>query len=235
MKCENCGHDNELDATYCEECGSKLMRTPSFGKSNHAKPKEGMITKNKILIVSVIVLVVVLGGMVGYLLKSSSTVAPNNTTGNTTNIAKEQISLSTGFPVSEVPTLAQEISRVGTGFSSINYSGVTLDKNQCLYILARGIVMINNGETGNIPIGQYGNPENPYGTVTSATIIKKDYVDMAQRTYTWMDNNRISPNYIGITASGQPDLSMENMLTVYSKVLTQYKSSGKLPESITFP
>jgi len=234
VKCQNCGYENELNATYCEQCGSKLTGAPSFGKSNLPKRKEGMSTTNKILIASIIILVIVLGVMVGFILRSP-TVTSNNTTSNTNPVVEEQISLSTGFPVSKVPDLAQEISKVGADFKTITYSGVTLDKNQCLYILSRGIVMINNGETGNIPIGNYGDPENPYGTVSSATITKTDYVDMAQRTYTWMDSQGISPNYIGITVSGEPDLSMDNVLNLYTKILTQYKSTGQLPESVTFP
>ncbi|MCC7550334.1 MAG: pseudomurein-binding repeat-containing protein [Methanobacterium sp.] len=234
MKCQNCGHENESNSIYCEECGGRLSGSPSFGRSKSSKRKEGMNTTNKILIASIIILVIVLGVMVGFLLRSP-TPTNNSTITNTTPVVEEEISLSNGFPVSKVPDLAQEIVKSGTDFNSITYSGVTLDKNQCLYLLSRGIVMINNGETGNIPIKNYEDPDNPYGTASSATITKNDYVDMAQRTYTWMDSYGISPNYIGITVSGEPDLSMDNMLSLYSKILAQYKSSGQLPETVTFP
>ena len=36
--------------------------------------------------------------------------------------------------------------------------------------------MLNAGQTGNIPINSYGSAADPAGTVTSATIIKSDYV-----------------------------------------------------------
>jgi hypothetical protein len=134
-----------------------------------------------------------------------------------------------------VPNLVQSITQSGVSFSNIKFGGVTLDKNQCLYITARAIVMLNKGETGNIPINQYGNPDNPYGTVTTATIMKSDYVNMAQRTYTWMDKNADAPNYGGITNSGQPDLSTYDMLNLYSKVLSEYKNTGQLPASIQIP
>lgn len=234
MKCENCGHDNKQDATYCEECGSKLQG-PSFGKSYRPKPKKGMNTSNKVLIASIVILVVVLAVMVGFLLTNHSSTVPDNNSTNKNGITEDQTSFSNGFPVSEVPKLAQAISNEGTDFESINYSGVTLDRNQCLYILSQGIVMINKGETGNIPIGQYGNADNPYGTVTTSTISKAEYVDMAQRTYTWMDNNGQSPNYIGITVSGQPDLSTDTLLNLFTKVLTQFESTGQLPASVSIP
>ena len=228
MKCKKCGHDNDYDATYCEECGSKLTGKSTL--SQPSSPKKGLTSTNKILIISIVALVAVLGIMAGVLLKTPNTpVTPNNT------VINEPISTNTGFPVSQVPNLAQEISKVGVRFNTITYNGITLNKYQCLYILSKGIVMINSGQTGNIPIGNYGDPDGPYGTVTAATIIKSDYVDMAQRTYNWMDNNGISPNYIGITVAGQPDLSPESLLNLYVNVLTQYKSTGQLPNSVIIP
>ncbi len=235
VKCENCGHENKSNAAYCEECGLKLDEAP-FGRLKRSKTKEKISTKNKILIGTIIILAIVLGVMVVYLLvaPSNTVTTPNKTTNNTTAV-KEQISLSSGFPVSEVPLLALEVSKKGLSFTSINFSGVTLSKNQCLYIFAKGIVMINKGETGKIPINQYANANNPYGTVNTATITKNQYVDMAQRTYTWMDNNGIVPNYLGIKVSGQADLSPDTLLNMYTKVLTQYKSTGQLPANVTIP
>lgn len=212
------------------------MGGSSFGRSTPAKPKkEESKTSNTILIVAIIALVVILGIMGGILLKIPGT--SNNTATNTTTSAPvtEPISLTTGFPVSQVPAFAQEITRQGVGFTTITYNGVTLNKNQCLYILSRGLVMISTGQTGNIPINQYRDPDNPYGTVTSATITKSDYLNMAQRTYTWMDNNGQSPNYIGIRGSGDPDLSPDTLLNLYARVLAQYQSTGQLPDTITMP
>ena len=42
------------------------------------------------------------------------------------------ISLSTGFPVSEAPNLAVEFSKANGNIEIIQFKGVTLDKNQCL-------------------------------------------------------------------------------------------------------
>ena len=55
--------------------------------------------------------------------------------------------------------------------------------------------MINSNETGNIPIKSIQSASSPEGTVTSGTIIQSDYVNVATRTYTWIDNNGRSPNY----------------------------------------
>ncbi|MGI6464226.1 zinc-ribbon domain-containing protein [Methanobacterium sp.] len=229
MKCEKCGYDNDADAAFCEQCGAKLSENAAFGRSTPPKKEESKSINTKLL-VAIVALVVILGVTSGILLKMwSSSPTANNTSNN------ETISLTTGFPVSQVPDLASEISRSGVGFTTLTYHGVTLDKNQCIYILARGITMINDGQTGNIPISQYKSPDNPYGMVTSATITKTEYLSMAQRTCTWMDNNGQTPNYIGINVAGQPDLSPDFMLHMYVQVLTQYKSTGQLPASVNIP
>lgn len=226
MKCPNCGQENDDDAKFCEHCGSKISKSVGHTSMPTQPVKEGWSTSSKVIVIGIVILIVILGVTLGVLLKSN-----NPTTTNTT----PTISMSTGIPISEVPALAQSITQNGVDFTTINFGGVTLDKNQCLYITARAIVMINNGETGNIPINQYGNPDDPYGTVTSATIAKSDYVNMAQRTYQWMDNNGDAPNYGGIYTAGQPDISTYNMLKLYSKILTEYKNTGQLPAAITIP
>lgn len=234
MHCPECGFENEQDAHYCERCGHELDTISSSLAYTPPPPKkEGMSSSIKILLVVIVVLVVVFAGLMGVILKTQTT--PTTPASNVTPVVNQPISATTGIPVSEVPGLAQEIYKVGGSLSSITYNGVTLDKNQCLYILSKAIVMINTGQTGNIPINQYGSASNPYGTVTSATITRTDYVNMAQRTYTWMDNNGVAPNYVGITQAGQADLSPDRLVNLYSKILTQYKSAGKLPETVQIP
>ncbi|NYB53046.1 MAG: hypothetical protein HVN35_10890 [Methanobacteriaceae archaeon] len=146
-----------------------------------------------------------------------------------------QISESTGIPVSEVPNLAYDVSKSTGTISSIQFKGVNLNMNQCLYIFARGIVMINNGEKGNIPIKTFQKADDPSGTVNSARIAKKEYLDMAERTYKWMEQNNKVPNYIGVYEVGANDLPPDMLLRTFVKVLTEYKSSGKLPESVSVP
>jgi len=170
--------------------------------------------------------VFIIGIVVISLVLSCSGCTSNNTT---------QISESTGIPVSEVPNLASEVSKSTGTIQNIEFEGVNLSMNQCIYIFARAIVMINNGETGNIPIKSFQSAESPGGTVNSARIAKSEYVDMADRTYQWMDQNGNVPNYIGVYEGGANDLSPEMMLRTFVKVLTEYKSTGKLPESITVP
>ena len=219
MICPKCKYNNDEDARYCEKCGASLKKSESKG-----------INKNtKILIVACVILVAAFGISVGYILNGSSV---NN---NPTQAASVQISTSTGFPVSEVPNLAAEISKSSGNIDSIQYQGVTLDKDQCLYILAKAIVMIDRGEGGYIPIKHISSADTPYGDLSSAPLTKTEYVDMADRTYKWMDSNGRVPNHTGIVYSGSPDLSPDLTFKAFMKALTEYKNTGQLPQTITVP
>ena len=218
MICQKCGHKNDDNAQFCEKCGAKFNSI--FSQSS------------KILIIVAVVLVIGIGITAGVLIKNSQ---QNSQVSNGTDSSMNQISEASGFPVSQAPNLAVEISKYNGNLESVSYGSINLTKNQCLYILAKAIVMINNGEQGNITIKSIKSPANPYGTVSSATIVKADYVDIASRTYSWIDKNGQTPNYVGITNPGQPDLSPTSTLNLFSKVLSQYSSTGQLPQSVSIP
>ena len=226
MYCEKCGLENDEDAKFCENCGSKLKQEPLTQRPVN-QPKKGWSTTSQVLIIGIVILIVILGATIGVLLKSN--INPIISTNNTNNTE------STAILLTKVPELAQAINQTGVNFTTIKFEGVTLDKNQCLYITARAIVMLNKGETGNIPINQYKNPDNPYGTNNSANITKNNYVNMAQRTTTWMNKYDAAPNYVGISNPKAPGLSTYNVLKLFTKVLTGYKKTGKLPPFIQIP
>ena len=65
MRCQNCGHENDIDAEFCERCGSRLERYSNYGRRPREAEKTGMSTSTKLLIVAVIALVAVLGVVAG--------------------------------------------------------------------------------------------------------------------------------------------------------------------------
>ena len=140
-----------------------------------------MAESTKILLVICVVLVIGVGIASGILIKNSQQKSPDQSATSASN----QITNSTGFPISQASNLAIQISKYNGNFESITYGSITLNKNQVLYILAKAIVMINSNEQGNIPIKSIQSPSSPEGTVTSATIVQSDYVSIASRTYTW--------------------------------------------------
>ncbi|UTB32131.1 MAG: pseudomurein-binding repeat-containing protein [Methanobacterium sp. ERen5] len=234
VKCKDCGHDNDLNASYCENCGKKINGF-SNGNYDDEKTETGFSNLTKVLIAVCIVLIVGVGITAGYLIKNNQQPPAVAVNGSNTNSSGTPVSKADGFPVSEAPNLGYQIMKNNGTISSVAYNGLTLDKNQCLYILAKAVVMLNAGQTGNIPINSYGSAANPAGTVTSATIIKSDYVNIASRTVSWMDNYKNAPNYVGITNPGQPDLSPDTTLNMFAKVLSDYKATGQLPPSVSIP
>lgn len=216
MLCPKCGHKNDEDAIYCEKCGKNLKKTSEISGN-----------KIKLLIGLCVIIILVAGVTAGVFMKNSQ-----NSNSSASDLSKDQISESTGFPVSLAPDLASEIEKQNGTSETIKYGSVSLDKYQCLYILSKATVMLNKNESGNITIKSVGSPDSPYGFVSTGSISKDEYVDVAYRTYNWVDNNGVAPNYVGISNPGQPDLSPDTILSVLSDVLSQYNSTGKLPESV---
>ena len=84
MKCQNCGHENDPDAKFCEKCGLNLKKS--------SRPEIGSHS-TKILIVIVIFLVAGLGLVSGMMLmKNQANLVSNNTTktvNNTSNSSSQ--------------------------------------------------------------------------------------------------------------------------------------------------
>lgn len=234
VKCKECGHDNDLNASYCENCGKKINGI-SNGNFDVQGDEKGFSTLTKVLIGICVVLVVGVGITAGYLIKNNQQTPAVTVNGSSTTSNASTVSKNDGFPLSEAPDLGYQIMKNNGTISSITYNGVTLDKNQCIYILGKALIMLNARQTGYIPINSYGSAANPAGTVTSATIVKSDYVDIASRTVAWMDKYKNTPNYTGITNPGQPDLSPDTTLNLFAKVLSDYKATGQLPQSVSIP
>ena len=220
MFCPKCGTKNDEDAEFCEKCGINLNDDSGITKENSVFPV-------KFLVVICIVLVAGLGIAAGYIFH-----APGATS-NSSQTQSSMISQSTGLPLSDAPNLAAEIAKNNGNSENVQYHGVNLDKNQCLYILAKAIVMFNSGKTGNIPIKMFKDATSPCGNLNSASITKDEYIDMADRTYTWMDANGRAPNHTGIKSAGTADLNPDMTLKVFTKVLTEYQSTQQLPTSIS--
>ena len=230
MICPKCGHKNEIDADFCENCGTKIKNTIDDKHYTSNSSNESISQTTKLLIALCVILVIGIGITAGVFIKNNLEKSPVQ---GVTNSA-DQITNSS-FPVSLASNLAIQIAKYNGNIGSLNYGSVTLDQNQCLYILSKAIVMIKNNETGNIPIKSVKSASSPEGTVTSGTIAQSDYVNVANRTYTWIDNYGRSPNYVGIKNPGQPDLSPTMTLDLFSKVLSEYNSTGQLPQSVSIP
>jgi len=71
VRCQNCGHENDMDAAFCESCGADLKTTISSRtyRREAIKKDDGIAQSTKILIFVCIILVAGLGITAGALMQ----------------------------------------------------------------------------------------------------------------------------------------------------------------------
>ncbi|MDI6644227.1 MAG: pseudomurein-binding repeat-containing protein [Methanobacteriaceae archaeon] len=233
--CPKCGNLNDEDASFCENCGIHIKRTSLLSK-DYLPPEKAESGLNGKIIIILLIFVVIVGALTGVLLKNNieNNQSQEGLQESNTTIIKEETLQNLGFPITDIPNLANAILNSNYP-DKIQYKGYSLSKAQYLYILARGVVAIDQGETGNITIKSFSPAEAPYGTVASAEIARSNYVDMARRVSNWMDANGRAPNYAGIITPGADDLSTDMTITTFVKALDYYYATGELPSIVSVP
>ena len=132
----------------------------------------------------------------------------------------------------QVPNLAQKVSQSNYAFSTIEYEGQEFDEAQCIYIFSEYLLKIDKNDDSPIEIKDVKNASNPSGKDLNQSIEKEDYLSMAQRAHSWMDQKDTVPNYIGISGIGEADLSPKKMLKLFTLATLEYSISEELPESV---
>ncbi len=98
MICPKCGHKNDMDATFCENCGANLKTNFSGGSRKPVKKEERINKSTKILIVVCIILVAGLGITAGVLIEMNKVGTAPVT--NNTSVSPSVNSTSNNVPVS---------------------------------------------------------------------------------------------------------------------------------------
>jgi hypothetical protein len=98
-RCQKCGHTNDIDATFCENCGANLKTTFSRGLPRESvKNESGMNKSIKILIVVCVILVAGLGITAGALMEMNKVGTVPVT--NTSSVSQSTNPTSNNGPVS---------------------------------------------------------------------------------------------------------------------------------------
>jgi hypothetical protein len=98
-RCQKCGHTNDSDATFCENCGANLETTFSRGLPRESVKNEGGMNKSiKILIVVCVILVAGLGITAGALMEMNKVGTVPVT--NTSSVSQSTNPTSNNVPVS---------------------------------------------------------------------------------------------------------------------------------------
>ena len=132
----------------------------------------------------------------------------------------------------DVPNLAQKVSQKNYAFSTIEYEGNEYDEAQCIYIFSEYLLNIDKNKNSSIEIKDIKKASNPSGEDLSQSIDKADYLSIAQRVHSWMDQKDTVPNYVGISGIGAADLSPKMMLKLFTLATLEYSISEELPESV---
>ena len=132
----------------------------------------------------------------------------------------------------DVPNLAQKVSQKNYAFSTIEYEGNEYDEAQCIYIFSEYLLNIDKNKNSSIEVKDVKNASNPSGEDLSQSIDKADYLSIAQRVHSWMDQKDTVPNYVGISGIGAADLSPKMMLKLFTLATLEYSITEELPESV---
>ncbi len=111
--------------------------------------------------------------------------------------------------------------------SSIQVGSTTVTPGQYLYLACHVTIGINKGQTtGTLTVPKSNEPENPSGTATGKVYLS-DYVNMAQRIITFVEDNVQPPNYA--TSSSIGAVHYYDLVHMYTKILNYYNTNGALP------
>lgn len=115
---------------------------------------------------------------------------------------------------------------------SVNISGNNVNMSNYLGVSTSAVVNINKGSNTAITIKSFGKASSPSETITTQTISKAEYLDMANRVRSYMDKNGRAPNYVTQTSTGKT-IRYESMIYMFSQVLSYYNTNKALPSSVT--
>ena len=138
----------------------------------------------------------------------------------------------TEIEMEDVPNLAQMVSQKNYEFSTIDYNGNEYTEAQCIDIFSQYLLNIDKNENSSIEIKDVKNASNPSGEDLSQSIEETDYLSIAQRVHTWIDQKDTVPNYVGISGVGEADLSPKMMLKLFTLATLEYSITEELPESV---
>jgi hypothetical protein len=101
--------------------------------------------------------------------------------------------------------------------------------SQYLQLSTTAVLNINNNSNATIPITSCNNPAYPSETTGSRNINKTEYLDIANRVNTFINNYGVAPNYAS-TSTGT--IRYESLIYLYAQILNSYKINGVLPDYI---
>ena len=115
---------------------------------------------------------------------------------------------------------------------SIAVGPISVTPAQFLYLACQVTVKLSAGTTsGTLTVPVAAEPENPQGSTTGQSD-ESDYVDMANRLITYINNNKQAPNYATSNGLGGP-VNYYDLVYAYARVVAYYKNNGTTPNYVS--
>ncbi|MBF4467883.1 MAG: right-handed parallel beta-helix repeat-containing protein [Methanobrevibacter arboriphilus] len=128
-------------------------------------------------------------------------------------------------------SVADYIEKYHTLPSSVVVNGSTITMAQFLSLAVIGVMNIDNGFSGMIPIKNYGSPTNiSEGINQSFGISNNDLIDLASVIAEYMEVNGKAPDYQNSTLG---KVGFNSLIYTYSQILRSYQVINQTPSFIT--
>ncbi len=116
--------------------------------------------------------------------------------------------------------------------TTVTIGSSTVTINQFLYLATRATVLIFTDPLPNtlVTTGTYSSPSSSLDDLTSGKLSSSNYLDLAQRTADFMDNNNRAPTY---GSSNLGKVGYNSLVYLYSRILAYYNTNGVLPPTVT--
>jgi glutamine amidotransferase-like uncharacterized protein len=97
---------------------------------------------------------------------------------------------------------------------------------QFLHLLTSDLIRINSGSTTGVIIKSVAVPGTASDTVKTGNILKTEYLTIAKRVLTYINNYSKAPSY---ATSSKGNMRFTSLIYMYSKIMTYYSTIGRLP------
>lgn len=114
--------------------------------------------------------------------------------------------------------------------SNVIINGVQWEMPTYFHFLLNSLLNINKGSTNAITIVTFRPPLYTSSNSISGTMVKTDYLSLAQNIQNFMDINGAAPKYME-TKQGQ--LHYESLVYIYSSIINYYGVNKVLPKNVT--
>ncbi|HOI71787.1 MAG TPA: pseudomurein-binding repeat-containing protein [Methanobacterium sp.] len=143
--------------------------------------------------------------------------------------AASTTTVDTNSVVKSSDTVKNYIESKKTVPSTVTVADKNVTSEQYLYLLTSSVTNLNKNNKNAITVKTVAKAPKPSESITSGTLSKSEYINLANSITTFINNKGRLPNFIS-TSKG--NMRTENMIYTYSKIVVFYKTNNRLPNFV---